>query len=51
MELYRKNNIIVNAVKHKGTIEEKHPHIETQGLVRDKGKPTTRKSFSNYSSY
>jgi hypothetical protein len=38
MQLYRKNNIIINAVEHKGTIEEKHSHIETPGLVGDQGK-------------
>jgi len=38
MQLYRKNNTIINAVKHKGTIEEKHSHIEEPGLVGDNGK-------------
>jgi len=38
MQLYRKNNIIINGAEHKGTIEEKHSHIETPGLVRDQGK-------------
>jgi len=38
MQLFRKNNIIVNAVKHKGTIEEKHSHIETPRLVEDQSK-------------
>jgi len=32
------NSIIINAIEHKGTIEEKHSHIETPGLVRDQGK-------------
>lgn len=38
MQLYRKNNSTINAVKHKGTIEEKHSHIGTPGLVEDEGK-------------
>lgn len=39
MQLCGKNNIIIiNAVKHKGTIEEKHAHIETLGLVVGQGK-------------
>lgn len=38
MKLYRNNNIIINIVEHKGTIEEKHSHIETLGLVGDQGK-------------
>ena len=39
MQLCRKNNIIViNAAEHKGTIEEKHAHIETPGMVGDQGK-------------
>lgn len=29
MQLYRNNNIIINAVEHKGIIEEKHSYIET----------------------
>lgn len=41
MKLYRKNNIvIINAMKHKGAIEEKHSRIETQGLVKTREKPT-----------
>jgi len=27
--------IIINAIEHKGTIEENISHIETPGLVRD----------------
>jgi len=38
MNLYRKNNIIINATEHKGTIEESHAHIETSELVGDHGK-------------
>ena len=39
MQLCRKkNNIIINAAKHKRTIEEKHAHKETLGLVGDQGK-------------
>jgi len=38
MKLCRKKNIIINVVKHKGTIKEKHSHIETLGLVEDQGK-------------
>lgn len=39
MQLYiNNNNIIINAAEHKGTIEEKHVHIETPGLVKDQGK-------------
>ena len=26
-------------MEHKGTIEEKHSHIETLGLIEDQGKP------------
>ena len=38
MQLCRKNNvIIINAVEHKGTTEEKNPHIETPGFVRGEG--------------
>ena len=35
MQLSRNNNIIINAIEHKGTIEKKHSHIETPGLVGD----------------
>ena len=43
MQLCRKNNIIIiNATKHKGTIEEEHSHIETPGLVGDQGKTPQR---------
>ena len=45
MQLHRKNNIIINATKHKGTIEEKHSHIETLGLVGDQGKTHYGKPF------
>ena len=39
MQLYRKNNImIINAVEHTRTIEEKHSYIATLGLVGDQGK-------------
>ena len=38
MKLYRKKNTIINAVEHKGTMKEKLSHIETPGLVGDKGK-------------
>ena len=38
MQLYINNKIIINAVEHKGTIEENHAHIETPGLVRVQGK-------------
>ena len=39
MQLCRNNNIIIiNEAEHKGTIEEKHSHIETPGLERDQGK-------------
>lgn len=38
MQLYRKKNTIINVVECKGTIEEKHSHIETSGLVEDQGK-------------
>jgi len=39
MQLCRKKNIIIiNVVEHKGTIEEKHSHIETLGLVGEQGK-------------
>jgi len=35
MQLYRKNNIIINATEHQGTIEEDNSHIKTPGLVKD----------------
>ena len=38
MYLCRNNNIIINAVEHKGKIEEKHLHIEPPRLVKDQGK-------------
>jgi len=51
MQLFRKNNIIINnVVEHKGTIEEKHSHIKTSGLVGDQGKTHYGKALSNYSS-
>lgn len=39
MQLCRnKNIIIINAVEHKGTIEENHSHIETPRLEGDQRK-------------
>jgi len=38
MQLYRKNNFIINVAKHKGTIEEKNSDIKIPGLVREQGK-------------
>lgn len=38
VKLYKKNNIIINAAEHEGTIEENHSHIDTPGLVGDQDK-------------
>lgn len=54
MQLCRNNNIIIiiiNATEYKGTIEEKHAHIETPRLIKDQCKPTMGKTLANYSSY
>jgi len=48
MQLHRKNNIIINATKHKGTIEEKHSHIETLGFVGDQGKTHYRENLCKF---
>jgi len=49
MQLCRMNNItIINAIEHKGTIEEKHSHIETPILVEDQGKTHYGENSCNF---
>jgi len=51
MQLSRNNNnAIINVVEHKGTIEEKHAHIETLGLVKNQGKTNYGENPCKYSS-
>jgi len=46
----KNNNIIINAVEHKGRREEMHVHIETPGLVGDQGKTHYVENLCKYSS-